>query len=159
MAPTHRLTTTLVREGHHTFVYVPSTLVQTREKIRVRGTLNGHTFATSASPFREEEHLITLNPGMRDRMGLVGGEKVELTFTLEEPPSPLLRLPPDVREAIESTAGAVDAFAKMSQAHRLQYVALIELQKDEPRSQRIASAVSMILAGRDPFELRRSQRP
>ncbi len=151
---THQLLTTLVREGGHTFLYFPSNLLGTRARVRVKGTLNGHPFATSAVPWREQEHLITVNAGMRDRMGLSGGEQVDLRFQRDETPQPELQLPEDLRAALEDTRGARAAFEQLPASHRSQYVALVETHEpfgEGPRSERVAAAVTMILQGVDPF--------
>ncbi len=146
-----RLSTTLLRDGSHTFIHFPSRLLGTRARVRVKGTLNGHPFATSATPWRNEDHLITVNAGMRDRMGLAGGEPVDLVVERDESPLPELRPPADLLAALEARGGRA-TFDGLPPPHRSRFVALVEAP-DAPRarSERIAHVVSKILSGADPF--------
>ncbi len=151
--------TKLVKDGGYTFIYFPSSLLGTRKRIRVKGTINRHPFATSAQAWRNEAHLITVNAEMRKRMGLVGGEDVQVELEPDPSPPPEIRIPPDFAKALRAKRGALAAFKAMAWSHRKEYVeAIEEAKKPETRARRIQQAIEMIAAKTDPFHPKERKR-
>jgi hypothetical protein len=141
-----KLTTELVKADGFTFIYFPSSLVQTRQRLRVRGTINGHAFATSAQTWRDGQHLITVNAEMRRRMGLVGGERVEVELEPDTAGPPVVELPRDFATAMRMKRVRAD-FDQMPPSHRRRYLQWLgEVKAVDQRAERIAKAVEMIAA-------------
>ena len=140
-----QFTTHLVKDGGYTFVFVPSSLLGTRNRFKVKGAINGHPFTISAMPWREDQHVITINAEMRKRMGLVGGEQIEVELEPDSG-SEEIAVPDDLASALHARPGAEEAFNKLSPYHRERLVSSVEQAKrPETRSRHVESVVEQVL--------------
>jgi hypothetical protein len=89
--------------------------------------------------------LLPLAKEHREKSGVKGGEKVEVTLEVDAAPREV-EVPKDLAAALKK-AGATAGFAALSFTYRKEHVRAIEEAKaPETRARRIAKAVDMALA-------------
>lgn len=155
-----RLKTKLVKEGKFAFLYLPSSRLHTRERLRVKGRINGHWFATSAMPWREKQHVIPVDEALRQEIGLVGGEIVQVEVEPDLLPPVEAPLPSELAAALKGHPAAEAALKSLPSASRKYYVDWIESAKRPTlRAQRVETSIKMMMDGRDPFKPRKKTRP
>ena len=154
-----RFKTKLVKEGKYTFLYLPSSRLHTRERLRVKGRINGYSFAASAMPWREKQHVIPVDQALRQEIGLAGGEIVHVELEPDLLPPIEVPLPPDLAAALKGHPAAEAALKGLPPAHRKFYVGWIQAAKRPMiRAQRVEESIKMMMEGRDPFKPRKQTR-
>lgn len=153
----HRLTTTVVPlaaaesmgRAEQGFIF-DGALLGKRRRTRVRGTINGHEFATGANPLGDGRYFVFINAEMRARMGVGLGDTIEVEFE-EETARPEVAVPDDLAAAL-AEAGLSEAFAAMAWSHRKRYVEVVnEAKQPATRARRIARTIEAVAAGRGAF--------
>lgn len=153
--PTVRFSTELVPDSGYTFIYFPRALLGAKGRVRVKGTINGHPFTTSAQPGREGQYIISVNAETRRLLNVVPGEKVEVVLEPSTEPAPEPAVPLDLVKALHGREGAEDAFAKLPPSHRKRYIEWVAgAKRPQTRASRVTRTVAMALAGVDPFHPR-----
>jgi hypothetical protein len=119
---------------------------ETKGRVSVRGSIDGHPFTTSISP-RHGRWYVVVNRQMRQDFGVGPGDEVDVVIDRDDAPR-AIAAPPDLEAAIEADDEAARRWAAMSFSHRKQYVSWIEqAKKTETRARRIEQAVPMIAEG------------
>ena len=113
-----------------------------RPKVTV--TLKGYTYRSTVAVMGGK-FLLPLAKEHREKAGVAGGDKVEVTLELDIVPREV-DVPKDLATALRK-AGAHEAFDKLAFTHRKEHVRAIEEAKaPETRARRIEKAVAMVLA-------------
>ena len=89
--------------------------------VRVKGTANGHPFRTRLTPRGGGAYRLFLDGRVRAASGLAVGDEVAIEVARAEPP-----LPADLREALSTLDGGVEAFASLTEAQRTGMAAFVE---------------------------------
>lgn len=91
------------------------------------------------------ERFIPLRKSNRDAAGVVAGERVSVTLTLDEKPR-VVTAPKDLAAALRK-AGLSEAWKKLSFTHQREHVESIEgAKKPDTRERRIKACVKMVAA-------------
>jgi hypothetical protein len=136
--------------GGGAFVAVPFSVEEAfgkRGQLRVKGTIDGHSFKSSIAPMGGGAHLLGLHKATRDAIGKSIGDTVTVAIEpdLEER---TVEVPDDFRRALTKNRKALQTFDGFAYTHRKEYVQWIESAKrPETRQRRIADAVSRISQG------------
>jgi hypothetical protein len=141
-------TTTVVQaEGKNaTGLRVPADVItalgpQKRPKVTV--SVNGYTYRSTVAAYGEV-FMLPLSAEHRQAAGVMAGDEVEVTITLDTEPR-TVDLPPDFAAALAVQPGARAAFDALGYSVRKEYVRQIESAKaQETRSRRIASIVAKL---------------
>ena len=113
-----------------------------RPKVTV--TLKGYTYRSTVAVMGGK-FLLPLAKEHREKAGVAGGDKVEVTLQLDTAPREV-DVPKDFATALKK-AGAREAFDKLAFTHRKEHVRAIEEAKAaETRRRRIEKAIAMVLA-------------
>jgi hypothetical protein len=113
-------------------------------QVRVRGTINGHSFRGSAMPHGDGTHFIVVNKDIRDAIGVTQGDTVQVIVE-RDTEERRVDVPDDLRIALDAHEPARTAFEKFSYSHQKEYVDWIESAKTDPtRKRRIQSAMEKI---------------
>ena len=120
-----------------------------RARPPVRVTIRGHTWRTTPGIYGGVGHVV-VNRGVKAATGVDAGDRVRVTMELDTEPR-TVRVPADLRRALEEDEAAGKAFAELSFTHRREYVDWVEEAKRlETRARRIASTVERVQAGQAP---------
>lgn len=136
--------------GSWTYLVIPFGVEEafgSKGQVKVRGTINGHPFRSSARPRGDGQHYLVVNKDIRDSIGAIPGSSVQVVMErdLDER---TLDMPNDFDEALDADVIARARFDKMSYSHQKEYVEWIEAaKKDETRARRIVKAVEQIAEG------------
>ena len=141
-------TTTVVQaEGKNaTGLRVPADVItalgpQKRPKVTV--SVNGYTYRSTVAAYGEV-FMLPLSAEHRQAAGVMAGDEVEVTITLDTEPR-TVDLPLDFAAALAAQPGARAAFDALGYSVRKEYVRQIESAKaQETRSRRIASIVAKL---------------
>jgi hypothetical protein len=136
--------------GTWTYLVVPldlAALYGAKGQIKVRGTINGLPFRSSAMPRGDGAHYLVVNKTLRDQIGATQGDTV--TVTLERDTEMReITVPDDFQHALDADDAANVTFTGFSPSRRKLYVEWIEAAKSaETRQRRIQSAVARIAQG------------
>jgi hypothetical protein len=136
--------------GGGAFVEVPfdvPTVFGTRRQVRVKGTIDGHPFASSIAPMGGGDYLLGLHKATREAIGKTVGDSVD--FAIEaDTAERSVTVPDDLRRALATNAAANRTFENFAYTHRKEYVQWVESAKKlETRQRRITEAVSRIARG------------
>lgn len=132
-------------------VDVPAALSQAMGKrghVPIVGRVNGIEIRQSMLPVNKGKHSLVLRKALRERLGVVAGDRVKVTFELDEAP-PVEPIPPDLAMALREE-GVFDAFESLPRSYRNGLLKEIEGAATETtREKRVAKAVVAALARRE----------
>jgi uncharacterized protein YdeI (YjbR/CyaY-like superfamily) len=115
--------------------------------VYLQGTLNGKPFTATANPWKDDQHVVTINGAMRKALGVENGDAVEVDCAISST-APELPVDPDVEEALETHPEAKRAFEGMSRSHRKEHLQYInEAKKSETRRARIERMIETLQGG------------
>ena len=118
-----------------------------RARPPVRVTIRGHTWRTTPGIYGGVGHVV-VNRGVKAATGVDAGDRVRVTMELDTEPR-TVRVPADLRRALEADEVSERTFAELSFTHRREYVDWVEeAKRPETRARRIASTVERVRAGR-----------
>lgn len=119
----------------------------TKASVRVAGTINGHTFRSSAFPNGDGTHHIMVNKAMRDGAGVGDGDTARFVLEVDRKPR-VVRVPPELRAALQASKEAEANFKAMAPSHRKAYVDYVnEAKRPETRARRVAETVRRCARG------------
>jgi hypothetical protein len=139
--------------GTWTYVDIPKELMATfgnKGQLRVRGTVNGYSFRSSAMPHGDGTHYLVINRVIREAIGAIQGDTVRIILQpdLEERK---VTPPEDLAKALDGNQTAKSAFQALSYSHQKQYVEWIEsAQQSSTREKRIVKTIEMLPLGWNP---------
>ena len=141
-------TTIMQAEGMNaTGIVVPDAVVAKLgqgKKPKVVVSLKGYSYRSTVAVMGGK-FMLPLAKEHRDKAGLKGGDKVEVSLEVDDAPREV-EVPKDLAAALKK-AGARAAFDKLAFTHRKEHVRAIEEAKAaETRARRIEKAVAMVLA-------------
>ncbi len=135
------------------FLYIPNTVLGTRKRIWLQGTINGRPFAATANPWKDDSHVITVNKVMRKQLGIDGPIDVQLEFDVSEEPLLDLEIPPDLQLALDADKLAGDAFSKLHPAHQKEFIFYVDEAKTvATRKRHIAISLAVLRKNRHLYE-------
>ena len=102
--------------GSWTYVRIPFSVPEvfgTKGQLKVRGTINGKPYRSSAMPEGDGSHFLVVNKALRDAVGVTQGDVVRVEMEPDGAPRPL-DLPDDLRQALAANDGAPALFDKQA---------------------------------------------
>jgi hypothetical protein len=139
--------------GTWTFVDVPpqvSAEFGAKGQTRVKGTINGVPFRSTAMPHGDGRHYVVINKAVRDEAGVTAGDKAAVMLELDTE-ARVVEIPPDLAQALENNTAAKAAFEKLSYSHKKEFGDWISAAKQaETRARRIEKSQEMLLEGETP---------
>lgn len=146
----HKFSSILIRpEGTGTWTYadVPaevSASLGSRGQIKVKGTVDGLPFRSTLMPDGEGGHYVVVNKGIRDKIGKVAGQPVEIELEPDDAPREVV-IPDDLQSALALSETASANFANLSYSMKKRHVGHInEAKSPEARMRRIDKAVQAL---------------
>ena len=117
-----------------------------RARPPVRVTIRGHTWRTTPGVYDGVGYIV-VNRAVKAATGVDAGDRVRVEMELDTEPR-TVRVPPDLRAALDADAKAKAGFAGMSFTHRREYVEWVqEAKRPETRARRIAGTVERVRKG------------
>ncbi len=137
--------------GAWTVLKIPSAVrggASGRDRIAVRGTLNGFAFRGPIFPTGDGTHILMVDRALQAGARAEKGDLVTLSVEPELPPR-AAPLPREFREALARDRKARDAFEALPPSHRREYVDWIrEARKAETRARRIDRTLASLRRAR-----------
>ncbi len=145
-----KFTATIQQEGKTaTGIPVPPEVVEALgagKKPPVTVTLGDHTYRSTIA-VRGDQFLIALSAENRTKVGVAGGDTVEVDIALDEAPREVV-VPDDLAAALATDATATAAFAALSYSKQRALVLPIEQAKTpETRQRRVDKALETLRNG------------
>ena len=147
---------TLIRpEGVGTWTYfdIPLDILKlfgAKGQVRVRGTINGQPFRTSARPHGDGRHYIVVNRSIRDSICVTPGDVVQVVMERDTAPR-TVEIPTDFADALAAKEKQRQVFEALSYSHKKEFVEWIEsAKKEENRQRRIEKSLEMLLEDTSP---------
>jgi hypothetical protein len=119
-----------------------------RNRVPVRGTLNGAPYRSSVFKMGGDCHFMVVNRQLRAGAGVKGGETVPVTMERDDAPRSI-EPPADFSRALKGNKDARATWGKLSYTHRREHVQSIEeAKKPETRQRRIEKSIRLLAAGK-----------
>ncbi len=139
--------------GTWTYLDLPFSVAKTfgcKGQVKVKGTINGHPFRSSALPHGDGMHYLVVKKEIRDAIGVTQGSRVTVLLQ-EDAATRIVAVPNDLQRTIGKNKHALEAFQMLSYSHQKEFVEWIQGAKQaETRARRIDKAVALLLEGRTP---------
>ena len=139
--------------GTWTYLDIPievSSEFDARGQVKVKGSIDGHPYRTSARPHGDGKHYIVVNKSIRDAIGVAAGDVVRVLLELDTAPR-IVEVPADFKRAMKSDVNYSRLFDELSYSRQKEFVDWIESTKrEETREKRIAQSLEMLLEGISP---------
>ncbi len=144
--------------GTWTFLSIPPDVSETfgsKSQVRVKGTINGYPYRTTALPMGDGTHYLVVGKDIRQHIGANRGDTVQVTLELDTEERHV-ELPEELKAAFATQPQASAAFEKMTYSHQKEWVNWIMSAKQaETRLRRIERAVALIAQGKNLRDLSR----
>ena len=119
-----------------------------RDRVPVRGTLNGAPYRSSVFRMGGDCHFMVVNRQLRAAAGVTGGETVPVTMERDDAPR-VIAPPADFARALKGNKDAQATWSKLSYTHQREHVQHIEeAKKPETRQRRIEKSIQLLAAGK-----------
>jgi hypothetical protein len=119
-----------------------------RNRVPVRGTINGAPFRSSVFRMGGDCHFMVVNRRLREAAGVTGGETVPVRMERDDAPRTVTP-PPDFARALKASKEARATWDKLSFTHQREHVEHIEgAKKPETRQRRIENSIQLLAAGK-----------
>ena len=119
-----------------------------RNRVPVRGTLNGAPYRSSVFKMGGDCHFMVVNRQLRAAAGVKGGETVPVTMERDDAPRTVTP-PPDFARALKANEEARAAWDRLSFTHQREHVEHVEgAKKPETRQRRIENSIQLLAAGK-----------
>ncbi len=139
--------------GTWTYLDIPIDMARafgSKGRIKIRGTINGCPFRSSALPHGDGTHYLVVNSAIRNALGVAQGAKVKVVLEADTGDR-TVTIPPDLKRALSKGKSARAAFDALSYSRKKEFVEWIESAKrDETRVRRVTLALDMLLEGTTP---------
>ena len=150
----HSFEAVLIRpEGVGTWTYlnIPQDMSATfgsRGQVKVKGTINGYPFRSTALPKGDGSHYLVVGISIRDQIGAIQGNTVKVMLELDVEEREV-NVPEDLVQALESLPLAKSVFNQLSYSHKKEYVNWILCARQaETRQRRIEKALMLLSQGK-----------
>jgi hypothetical protein len=151
--PERRFKATLVRPdtpGSWTYLDIPFDVKEAfgqKGQVRVKGTVNGQAYRSSAMPKGDGSHFLVVNKTIRDKIKVTRGNSIQVVMELDTDPR-TTEVPDDFQQALNKNRAAKAIFEKFSYSRQNEYVTWIMSAKtDKTRVNRIQSAIERLSRG------------
>jgi Domain of unknown function (DUF1905)/Bacteriocin-protection, YdeI or OmpD-Associated len=142
--------TELIAFGNNTGIAVPAELIDqlgAGKRPPVDVDLDGYRYRTTVGVMGGQ-HLIGVSAAIRDETGLVAGDRVAVTLTLNLSPRAVV-VPDDFANALRAAPPAEAFFTDLPNSLQRYHVDLVTTAKSpDTRRRRIDKAVALFLAGK-----------
>lgn len=152
--PNYFFEATLIRpEGVGTWTYlsIPMDISETfgsKGQVKVRGTINGFPFRSTALPMGDGSHYLVVGKSIRDQIQAVRGDTVKVFLELDAEARKVV-VPDDLLQAFVNQPLAKDVFEKLSYSHKKEYVNwIMSAKQEETRRHRIEKTVELLSLGK-----------
>jgi hypothetical protein len=130
--------------GTWTYVDIPFDILAAfgaKGQIKVKGTVNGCPFRSSARPHGDGSHYLVVNQTIRAAIGATQGDVVQVDLEPDTGPR-TVEVPADLAGALQADAAAQQAFTRLPYSHQKEYVDYLESAKrPETRQKRVIQIV------------------
>jgi hypothetical protein len=137
--------------GTWTYLNIPMDISQTfgsKGQVKVRGTINGHSFRSTALPMGDGTHYLVVGKDIRDQIQANQGDTVKVSLQLDPDDRQVVVLE-DMVQAFVNQPLAKDAFDKLSYSHKKEYVNwILAARQDDTRRGRIEKAIILLSEGK-----------
>lgn len=111
---------------------------------RVRGTVNGEPFRSSAVKYSGVFH-VGIHKATLAKAAVKSGALVAITIELDPEPLPADVVPDDLAKALGKSKAIAAAWERLRPSHKREHVkAILDAKKPETRARRIANAIAML---------------
>jgi hypothetical protein len=142
-------TLTRAPDSSATFISVPYNLLSTwgtKDRVPVKGTINGKSFRGSLAPYGGV-HYLGIKRDLRESLEIKAGDIIEVELQVDTDPR-VITPPEDFLAALDSNPAARIKWNKLSYTHQREHVEAIEnASKPETRTRRIIESIER-LAGK-----------
>jgi len=119
-----------------------------RNRVPVRGTLNGAPYRSSVFKMGGDCHFMVVNRQLRAAAGVKGGETVPVTME-RDTEERVITPPADFASALKANKDARATWDKLSYTHQREHVQHIEeAKKPETRERRIEKSIETLASGK-----------
>ncbi len=119
-----------------------------RERVEVRGTLNGHPLRGAAMPDGKGGHVIPLTPAAAGAAGLEPGDRAIVVLELDSATGELA-VPPDLEKELQRNVAARRLWAKLSADQQKAFVEWVASSRGSAlRLRRVVEVVQRIAMGK-----------
>jgi hypothetical protein len=142
-------------EGIGTWTYfdLPATVadgLKARNRVRVKGTINGVSFRNSTLPHGDGSHYVVVKKETREAAGVTQGDVARITLEVDLD-GRTVTLPDDLKSFLENDSEMNAIFLKLSYSHQKEYVDWIEgARQAATRQKRIEKSTELLRAGKTP---------
>ncbi len=144
--------------GTWTFLSIPlevSAGFGSKGQVRIKGTINGFPFRSTALPMGDGTHYLVVGKDIRDHIAATQGDTVKVWLELDLE-TRRAEVPEELKQALNSQPPAAAAFEKMSYSHQKEWISWIMSAKQaETRLRRVEKAVAMITLGKNLRDISR----
>jgi hypothetical protein len=137
--------------GTWTYLNIPLAISATfgsMGQVKVKGTINGYLFRSTALPKGDGSHYLVVGKSIRDQIGATQGDTVKVLLELDAEERQV-DVPEDLLQALENLPQAKEVFAKLSYSHKKEYVNWIfSARQAETRQRRIEKALVLLSQGK-----------
>jgi hypothetical protein len=152
--PSYSFEAILIRpEGVGTWTYlnIPMDISATfgsKGQVRIKGTINGYSFRSTALPMGDGTHYLVVGKITRDQIQATQGDMVKVILELDSEERQVV-IPEDLREAFISQPQAKDVFEKLSNSHKKKYVNwILGAKQEDTRQRRIEKTLELLSQGK-----------
>jgi len=139
--------------GTWTYLDIPVDVSATfgvKGQVKVKGTINGQPFRSSALPHGDGTHYLVVGQPIRNALGVTQGDTVQVTLEFDHE-ARRVSIPDDLARALEANPQAKLAFDTLPYSHKKQYIEWIEgARKEITRQSRLAKTIERLPQGWTP---------
>jgi hypothetical protein len=137
--------------GTWTYLNIPMDLSETfgsKGQVKVKGTINGYPFQSTALPMGDGTHYLVVGKSIRDQIQAAKGDTVKVMLELDSEERQVV-VPDDLLQAFVDQPTAKDVFENLSNSHKKEYVNwILGARQEETRRRRIEKAVELLSHGK-----------
>ncbi len=139
--------------GTWTYLVIPVDMIKafgSKGRIKIKGTINGCPFQSSALPRGDGTHYLVVNGAIRNMLGVAQGAEVKVVLEADTG-TRTVTIPSDLQRALSKNKVARNSFEALSYSRKKEYIEWIEgAKKQETRARRIEQVPSMLVEGTSP---------
>jgi len=142
--------------GTWTYLDIPQPVSATfgsKGQVRVKGTINGYPYRTTALPKGDGTHYLVVGKEIREQIQSAQGDTVRVTLEMDMEERKV-DIPEELRQALVNEPQAAEAFERMTYSHQKEWVNwILSAKQAETRQRRIVKAIAQIAQGRNLRDL------
>jgi hypothetical protein len=143
--------------GTWTYLNIPaeiSSTFNTKNQVRVKGTVNGHPYRSTALPSGDGGHYLVVGRDIRDQIQAKAGDVIQVTIEIDLEERRVV-IPDDLAQALAGRPQGKSTFERLTYSHQKEYLDWIEsAKKPETRARRIEKTIEGVLAGKNIRDIR-----